>query len=81
MFISRNYVSPPPIQPPTLGPLKEGIHICRYGGFVRRAVVTPIPNDVTVGEERGKQLKKKARMIQSLRIADFTCKMDIGVET
>lgn len=69
--------------PPTLRPLKEGMRICIYGGFVKRAVMTPIPNDVTVGggEERGQQLKKKARMIQSLRIPDFRCKMDIGVET
>lgn len=62
-------------------PLKEGIHICIRGGFVKHAVMTPIPNDVTVGEERGKQLKKKARMIQSLRISDFRRKMDIRVET
>lgn len=57
-----------------------------YGGFLKSAVMTPIPNDVrvsgnTVGEERGKQLKKKARMIQSLRIPYLRCKMDIRVET
>lgn len=78
-------MSPPP-PPPTPSPQKEGIYIYIYGGFLKRAVMTPIPNDVsvsgnTVGEERGKQLKKKARMIQSLRIPYFRCKMDIRVET
>lgn len=51
--------------------------------------MTPIPNDVsasgvetTVGEENGgQQLKKKAGMIQSLRIPYFRCEMDIRVET
>lgn len=33
------------------------------------------------GGKRGQQLKKKARMIQSLRIPYFRCKMDIRVET
>lgn len=33
------------------------------------------------GEERGQQLKKKARMIQSLQIPDLRRRMDIRVET
>lgn len=85
---------PPPPPPPTHNspaPKKKGIGVGLYGGFVKRAVMTPILHDVTVGEESvcvgvwvcggGEQLKKKARMIQSLRIRDFRRKMDIGVET
>lgn len=76
----------PPLHPQLPQPKKHGIHIYIYGGFLERAVMTPIPNDVsvsgnTVGEERRQQLKKKARMIQSLRIPYFRCKMDIRVET
>lgn len=77
---------PPPSPPPSNPPKKQGIYIYMYCGFFKHAVMTPIPNDVsvsgnTVGEERGQQLKKKARMIQSLRIPYFRCKMDIRVET
>lgn len=69
----------------------------RWLFFPKRAVATPIPNDATVsgnavgGGNRvlwggvvgraGGQLKKKARMIQSLRMPYFRCKMDIRVET
>lgn len=75
-----------PLHPRLPHPKKRAIYIYLYCGFLKRAVMTPIPNDVsvsgnTVGEERGQQLKKKARMIQSLRIPYFRCKMDIRVET
>lgn len=81
MFISRNYVTRHMGDPPTQ---KSRGYILIYVGFVRRAVMMPIPNDVsvsgnTVGEERGQ--KKKAGTIQSLRIRYFRCKMDIRVET
>lgn len=81
----------PATPPNSPAPLKEGTRPRLYGGFVKRAVMTPVQHDVTEGGGKcvwwgeedggGKQLKKKARMIQSLRIRDFRRKMDIGVET
>lgn len=73
---------------PSSAPTQKGrdMYLNILCGFLKRAVTTPIPNDVsvsgnTVGEERGQQLKKKARMIQSLWIPYFRRKMDIRVET
>ncbi|MED6270171.1 hypothetical protein CHARACLAT_007251 [Characodon lateralis] len=78
--------APHPFSPPYQHPKNLGLYIYMYCGLLKRAVMTPILNDVTVsgntvGEERGQQLKKKARMIQSLRIPYFRCRMDIRVET
>ncbi|TKS77886.1 hypothetical protein D9C73_013290 [Collichthys lucidus] len=85
-YCSFPEIMSPSLHPQLPHPKKQGIYIYVYGGFLKRAVMMPIPNDVsvsgnTVGEERGQQLKKKARMIQSLRIPYFRCEMDIRVET
>lgn len=73
--------SAPPPHPP---PQKNGsIYICCR--FLKRVVMTPIPNDVSergaLWGRKGSSWREMAPTIQSLWIRYFRCKMDIRAET